>query len=148
MNEYMPYIWLAVIVFTAVCEVATAQLVSIWFVIGGVGALITSLFTDNIIIQCAVFFVVTLVTLVATRPIVKKMKHFKKTETNSDRAIGKTADVIVEVNNLLGQGQVNVEGVIWSARSDDEKIIEKGEKVEVLRIEGVKLIVKQIKEKE
>ncbi len=147
-GNYMPYVWLAVIVFTAVCEIATAQLVSIWFVIGGIGGLITSLFTDDIFVQCGVFLVVTLVTLLATRPIVKKMKHFEKTETNSDRAIGKIADVTLEINNLLGQGLVNVEGAVWSARSDDESVIEVGTKVKVLRIEGVKLIVKKLEEKE
>ena len=147
-GNYMPYVWLAVIVFTTVCEIATAQLVSIWFVIGGIGGLITSLFTDDIFVQCGVFLVVTLVTLITTRPIVRKMKHFEKTETNSDRAIGKIADVTLEINNLLGQGLVNVEGAVWSARSDDESIIEVGTKVKVLRIEGVKLIVKKLEEKE
>ncbi|MDD5924396.1 MAG: NfeD family protein [Clostridia bacterium] len=143
MIEYMPYFWLAVIVFMAICEFITTQLVSIWFVIGAICALVTSLITDNVFVQAGVFLVVTLVTLIATRPIVKKMKGFQKTETNSDRVIGKTADVILEVNNMLGQGQVNVEGAVWSARSDNGEVLEVGTKVRILRIEGVKLIVEK-----
>ncbi len=143
MIEYMPYIWLAVIVFTAICEFVTTQLISIWFVIGAICALVTSLITDNVFVQAGVFLVVTLITLIATRPIVKKMKSFQKTETNSDRAIGKTADVILEINNMQGQGQVNVEGAVWSARSEDGEVLEVGTKVRILRIEGVKLIVKK-----
>ena len=55
--------------------------------------------------------------------------------------IGKTAVVISDINNLEGNGQVRVNGNVWSARSVDGEIISEGSTVTVKAIEGVKLIV-------
>lgn len=141
MDGIMPYVWLIVIVVMCVIEAITVQLVSIWFVIGAVFALIVSLVTDSITAQVAVFVLVALITLVATRPFIKRMLNFKKEDTNSGRYIGKVGVVISEVNNNLGKGQVNVLGNVWTAKSYDGSIIEEGMDVVVMSIEGVKLIV-------
>ncbi|MBQ6537324.1 MAG: NfeD family protein, partial [Eubacterium sp.] len=47
------------------------------------------------------------------------------------------------INNKKGTGQVSVRDLEWLARSEDDSVIEKGETVTILRIEGVKLIVKK-----
>ena len=141
MAEFLPYFWIAVVVFMSICEIATAQLVSIWFVVGGIAAFVASLFTDDVLTQILIFVAVTAVTLIATRPLIKKVTSFKKTETNSDRYIGMQGKVIAEINNDLGQGQVNVSGSIWSARSLDGRIINIDTNVRVEKIEGAKLIV-------
>ena len=73
---YMPFVWLAVVILAAVLEASTAQLVSIWFVVGGVGALIASLLDAPFPLQLLIFALVTAVTLIATRPFVKKMLDF------------------------------------------------------------------------
>ena len=141
MGAYMPYIWLAIIVIAAVIEGTTAQLVSIWFVVGGVGALIADLCGAEIWLQSLIFIVVTGLTLVFTRPIVKKLMNFKKEDTNAGRYIGKEGLVITEINNTLGEGQVKVLGSVWAARSADSSIIKIGENVLIQSIQGVKLIV-------
>ena len=141
MEEYMPYVWLAVIVVMAIVEAGTSQLVSFWFVVGGIVALLVSVFVPTIWIQLLVFLVVTGVTLVATRPLVKKMMQFKKEDTNAGRFIGKEGFVIVNIDNEAGTGQVNVGGSIWSAKSVDGSVITKGRSVKVEEIEGVKLKV-------
>ncbi|MBE6831296.1 NfeD family protein [Clostridium sp. KNHs216] len=141
METYLPYFWLAVIIVAAVVEGSTAQLVSIWFVAGGVGALIANLCGAELWTQTVVFVVVTAITLVSTRPLVKKLMNFKKEETNADRYIGKDGIVIAEINNTLGVGQVNVLGSVWTARSEDGSVIKIGEHVLIKAIEGVKLIV-------
>lgn len=141
MGAYMPYIWLAIIVIAAVIEGTTAQLVSIWFVVGGVGALIADLCGAEIWLQSLIFIVVTGLTLIFTRPIVKKLMNFKKEDTNSGRYIGKEGLVITEINNTLGEGQVKVLGNVWAARSADSSIIKIGENVLIQSIQGVKLIV-------
>lgn len=143
MESIMPYIWLIVIIVMSVIEALTAQLVSIWFVIGAVAALIVSIITPSITIQTATFIVVTIITLLATRPFVKKILNFKKEDTNIGRYIGKTGVVISKIDNSLGKGQVNVSGNVWTARSQDDTIIEEGLDVVVMSIEGVKLIVKK-----
>lgn len=138
----MPFVWIAVMVAAAILEASTAQLVSIWFVVGGAGGLIASLFGAPQPVQTLVFALVTAATLVATRPFVKKVLDFKTTGTNADRYLGKIAVVTVEINNTLGTGQVNVLGSIWTARSLDGSVISVGTRVFVESIDGVKLIVR------
>lgn len=146
--DVMQYIWIAAIVLLAILEGATAQLVSIWFVIGGIAALITSIFTDAVWIQLTVFVLVSILSLLLTRPLVKKAMSFKKEDTNAGRVVGQKAIVIETIENDEGKGQVNVCGSIWTARSMDQTVIPKGTSVLVDAIEGVKLIVHPLEEKE
>ncbi len=141
MENAMPYVWLALAVIMGILEGATSQLVSVWFVIGAIAAVITSLITPIIWIQLAVFTAVTAIALAVTRPLVKNAAHFKKTSTNSDRNVGKTAVVTMEINNREGRGQVKIDGQIWTARSASDKIIPESTSVVIEKIDGVKLIV-------
>lgn len=141
MEQYIPYLWLAVIVVAAIIEALTAQLVSIWFVVGGVAGLIAYVCGAPFWLQLDLFVVVTALTLLVTRPFVKKLMHFKKVDTNADRYIGKDGIVITEINNTLGHGQVKVMGSVWTARSTDGSVIPAGANVLIHAIEGVKLIV-------
>ena len=136
--------WLVFAVVMAVLEGCTAQLVSIWFTIGGVAACVTSLFTDNIIIQAVVFIVVTGVALAATRPLVRKLKRKKAEPTNADRYIGKKGVVIDDIDNDIPQGMVRVDNQKWTARSESGEKLSKGDAVTVSSIEGVKLIVRKL----
>lgn len=144
METFMPYIWLGVIILMAVLEAVTTQMVSIWFVIGGVVALICSVCGVSIPAQLILFFAVTAITLVLTRPLVKKALWVKKEDTNVGRYIGKIGVVTQKVDNQAGEGQVNVSGSIWTARSAEGSILMEGTNVKVLAIEGVKFIVRAI----
>ena len=135
--------WLIFAIAMAVLEGVTVQLVSIWFTIGGVAACITSAFTDNIIIQVAVFVVVTAVALAVTRPLVKKLKDKRAEPTNADRYIGKHATVVKAIDNDNAEGMVKVDNQKWTARSENGEPIAEGESVTVAAIEGVKLIVRK-----
>ena len=117
--------WAVAIVAFGFLEGITAQLVSIWFVLGSIGALITAFCGGDIKLQLIVFVAVTLVTLIATRPIVKKRLNSKVEKTNADRCIGQDAVVTEEINNLLSTGLVKADGKTWSARSSDKSIIPK-----------------------
>lgn len=140
----MSIFWIILAVVMALLEAVTVQMVSIWFAIGAAAGYVTSLFTDNIIIQVAVALVFTGITLVVTRPIAKRLINTKKTHTNSDKYIGKTAVVTIDIDNVSAVGQVKVENSVWSAKSADDSIIEKDSKVLVKSIEGVKLVVEKI----
>lgn len=144
MEQAMPYVWLAIIIIMSVAEACTAQLVSIWFVLGAIAALIVSLLVPSAVIQTAVFVGVTAISLLATRPFLRKIMHFEKEDTNLGRYIGKTGLVITEINNELGTGQVNVQGSVWTARSVDGSVIPEGKNVKVESIKGVKLNVKEV----
>ena len=141
----MIWVWVALLAAFVIIEASTAQLVTIWFAVGSFAALITSFFTDNIILQVAVFIAVSVIILAVTRPFVKKVTNSKKQATNADMYIGKEGIVTEEINNLLAQGVVKVKGSVWSARSEkDGAPIPEGTLVTVVKIEGVKLIVRPV----
>lgn len=142
--EYMPYIWIAIALVMGIIEASTAQLVSVWFVIGGLAAAVSCIFTDNVFIQIAVFLIVSFASLLATRPFVKKITKFGRVKTNLDSTVGKTAVVTSDIDNRISEGAVTVGGKVWTARSVDGKVIPKNSNVKVISIEGVKLIVEKI----
>ena len=132
--------WFITFILLLLIEIATVSLVSIWFVIGALAALITSIFTDSLWIQIIVFIIVSIISLLLTRPFVKKVKGYDVIPTNSDRVIGR----IGEVTKKFGRneyGEVKVYGNTWTACSDE--VIHVGEKVRVKKIEGVKLVVEK-----
>lgn len=141
--EIMSYVWITAIIILCLAEAFTAQLISIWFGIGAVAALITSAFTNSILPQIIVFILVSFISLLLTRPLLKKVLHFQKEDTNLGRIIGKRAFVLIEINNDKGTGQINVNGSIWAAKSSDGSVIEAGKSVIVENINGVKCCVKE-----
>ena len=139
----MIWIWLALLIVFIIIEVATVQLVTLWFAIGSLAALLTSIATDNIVIQVCVMLVVSALSLVLTRPFVKKLTKNEVHPTNADTNINQEGIVTEEINNLLGKGGVKIGGTLWTARSSrEELIIPEGAKVIVEQIQGVKLIVR------
>jgi len=139
--DKMTIIWLAAAILLAVIEAATVQLVTIWFALGAVAACVTSLFTDSILIQIIVFVAMAAITLIATRPLVKKFRKKEAEPTNADRYIGRDAVVVSDIDNLKAEGRVKVDNAVWTARSEDGSPIPEGTDVVVTAIRGVKLIV-------
>ena len=130
--------WLLLIILLIVVEVSTINLVSIWFAVGSLAAFITTFFTDNIIIQVGVFIVVSIISLILTKPIIKKFKANEVVPTNSDRVIGKRAEVVKKITEDE-YGEVRVLGNVWTAVA--KETFEVGQKVKVKAIDGVKLVV-------
>jgi len=137
----MIYLWLVVIIFLGILEVITTGLVSIWFVISAIFALISSFFIDNFIIQFGIFVILGVILMLTTRKTLTKF-FMKNEKTNFDRIIGMTGIVTedIEENNI---GEVKVDGKKWSAISD--KKITAGNLVKILKIDGVKLKVEERK---
>ena len=138
----MFYTWLSIVVALAILEIATVNLVSIWFVVSGVLAMITSLFTDNIIIQASIFIVFGIIFMLLTKKIVKKIIP-KKEKTNLDRIIGMTGIVASKITKNK-PGEVKVDGKIWTATSNTT--INENEPVKILEINSTKLKVEKVKE--
>ena len=139
----MKIIWLALLILFGAGEALTVGLTSVWFAVGSFGALICAMAGINIWVQIGVFLLLSAVSLALVRPLAKKFLTPSYSATNADRVIGADAVVTLEINNLLGQGQVTVAGQSWTARSEDEGILPVGATVRVVRIEGVKLYVAQ-----
>lgn len=133
-------IWLIVFIIMGLLELSTVSLISIWFAIGSIFAGISSYFTDSIVIQFIIFLSTSIISLVYTRPLLKKLLP-KFTPTNLDSIIGKigkvTKDIIPDED-----GEVIIENKIWTAKSNNT--ILSGTKVKIISIEGVKLIVENI----
>ena len=141
----MVWIWVALLATFIIIEASTAQLLTIWFAVGSFAALVSTFITDNIVAQVIVFVVVSAIALVVTRPLVKKMTKATKQPTNADMYIGKEAIVTEDINNLEAKGLVKVGGSVWTARTEvDNYTIPAGSHVTVIKIEGVKLIVRPI----
>lgn len=136
-------VWFILFLALLFLELITINLVTIWFAIGAVASLITATLTDNVVIQIIVFILVSVIALLITKPIVKKLRKREITPTNLDRVIGKMGIVTKEISKN-SYGEVKVEGSIWTAKAD-KKIKEKSQ-VKVLKIEGVKLLVEEVKE--
>lgn len=140
--EQMEIIWLALTAVLLIIEIVTLGLTTIWFAAGALLAFFAALLGMNQGIQIGVFVVVSVVLLFFTRPLAVKYLNTKTIKTNTEALVGKTARVIVDINNLKSQGQVVINGLEWTARSSDDTVVFKiGDAVTIVGIEGVKLIV-------
>lgn len=133
--------WLILLVILLIVEIITLGLATIWFAGGALVAFIFSLFLDNLLLEVILFLVVSLLLLYFTRPLVIKYFNPKRVKTNYEGIVGKEALVHISIDNMNAVGQVTVDGQIWSARTADGSTLEKGTKVIVQNISGVKLIV-------
>jgi membrane protein implicated in regulation of membrane protease activity len=142
-----PYlIWLIIAGIMFVGEIATEGFLVFWI---GIGALVTMClsiaFPEMIVLQIAVFAIVSIILIILTKPLMDKLKP-KEVASNVYTILGKKAIVTKSINNTKSEGQIKIDGDIWAARSENDDIIAEGSEVEVLRIDGVRTIVKQLKE--
>ena len=109
--------WLAALVALLALEAATVGLVSLWFAVGSLCALLTSFFVSNIWVQFAVFLAVSFLCLVIIRPLARKYADPRRESTNADRVVGAEGVVTQAIDNLKAQGQITVNGAPWTART-------------------------------
>ena len=133
--------WLAAMVIFMAAEAMTVTLVSIWFAVGALGAILVALLGGGLILQVTVFLALAVVLLMGLRGVVRKHFTPRITKTNIDSVIGATGIVITPVNNIAALDQGPVDGMEWSARSTTGSHIPAGAVVKVDKIEGVKVFV-------
>lgn len=138
-------IWFGLMVAFLVMEANTVSLVTLWFAVGALVALVASLLGGALWLQIVLFFVISLVLLAALAPFVRKVLKPRVTSTNVDAVVGTRGYVTEDVDNLIPTGRVKLGGMSWSARSESGAMIPKDTEVQVVRIEGVKVFVKPIK---
>lgn len=140
-------VWIAILVICIILETRTVDVVAIWFMPAAAVSLLLSFFKSgddlkDFIIQTVAFLVVSLVTyLIFSLSFKKKVKGKKKNRTNLTAMLGEKCLVVEDISNIHGKGAVYVNGLTWSARSeDDTDLIENGTVVVIKAIEGVKLV--------
>ena len=134
--------WFIAFIVLVIIELITINLVTIWFAIGALAAMIATIFTDSLVWQLIIFVIVSFLSLLFTKPILKKFKRFEVEPTNLDRVIGKSGEVTKSIDIEKNKyGEVKVLGNTWTATS--KQVLEVGTKIKVLAIDGVKLIVEK-----
>ena len=148
MEQYLWIIWLAIFVIALVIEASGPSLVSIWFALGALVTMIIS-FIPGVAwwIELIVFVVVSITAILALRPILSKYFKINKFNSNVDSLSGKEGYVLEEIS-FLTPGVVKIGDVKWSAIPvKKDEIIPVNSVVEVVNVEGNKLIVKKVEEK-
>ena len=128
-----------------ILEIFTTGFLIFWLGIAGLLAMVTSFITTSVGIQICVFVIASCLLIICTKPLVNKLLKVDKSKTiptNVYRIIGKEGIVIEDIKNMEYTGKVKVSGELWSAVSDED--IEKGTKIKVLEVDGVKLRVEAI----
>lgn len=139
----MWYYWLFIIIILAIIELSTTNLITIWYIISAFLALVLSFFIDSAIILFSVFVLVGTILLITTKPILEKKLKINKEKTNLDRVVGMKG-IVTEALDKNKPGEVLVDGKRWTAISNEQ--LQKEEEIEVLEIQGVKLIVRKVGE--
>ncbi|MFI3170164.1 MAG: NfeD family protein [Faecalibacterium sp.] len=143
MEFSIAYAWLCLIAVLLIAEAMTVNLVTIWFALGALAALLVSFIVPNPAVQGAVFMIVSTILLLATLPLVKRMRRKKNIPLGADRNIGRTALVVSDITPGE-QGRVRLDGVDWSAICAHP--LTKGESCRVSAIDSTVLTVEPIPE--
>lgn len=139
---WITYLWLGLMIGFLLIEVACpVHLVSIWFAVGALVAMIAAALSAPVWLQVLLFVVVSAVLLLAFFPLTKKVFNARLTPTNVDAVIGSTGRVIEQIDNDHARGRVKLGAMEWSARSTTGEVIAPDTHIRVDRIEGVKVFV-------
>lgn len=136
-------IWLIIALASGVIEAITMGLTTVWFVFGALAAWILYEFNAPFIAQLVVFVTTTGILLYFTKPVVEKYLKVGNIKTNADSLVGETGRVTEDIDTIQAKGQLEIRGQIWSAKTRDGNLIAKDTLVEILAIEGVKLVVRK-----
>lgn len=126
MGSHMYIIWILLMIAAILVEAATFTLVSIWFAVGALAAVIAAVCGASVMVQIIVFLIVSVGAMIVTRPFLKKFMPNKYIPTNGELDIGKNAIVIEKIDAAAGTGRVRVEGVDWGAKTADGSVIDEG----------------------
>ena len=137
------WIWVALTIIFSLIEIFTLGLTTVWFALAALVLVFLSFLPIPLVYQIIIFLAISAVLLIFTRPVaVKKLKAGRE-KTNVDSLVGKHALVTKQIGEF-DRGEVKLNGQIWTARSENDTKINEGTKCEVVRIEGVHAIVREL----
>lgn len=142
--DIMIIVWFSIFIIAALVEMNTMDLTSIWFSVGALLSFVLAIAHAHEWIQVTVFLVTSFILVLLVRPIAKRYLKTNVISTNTDRLVGKVA-VCTKMIIPGDRGEVKIDGKYWMAVTTGDEDIEVDEKVEVLAIEGVKLVVERIR---
>lgn len=133
-------VWAVIIAASLIVEILTDDLVSIWATIGAIGGLVACLLGAKLWLQLVVFFFITIVSILISRPFIKKMQRVNKVHTNADRVIGMVG-VVTKKFSINEIGYVTVNNQSWRAICEIDDEFNDGDEIIVEALSGTKLIV-------
>ena len=139
--KWAAIVWLLLLVVFLAAEAATVSMVSLWFAVSALVALLVALLGGPGWLQGTLFLVISAVLLALLRPLVKRYVTPRITATNVDSVIGSTGLVTTAIDNVSAVGQVKLGAMEWTARSTSGQLIPVGTRVRVDKIEGVTVYV-------
>ncbi|MDD4408929.1 MAG: NfeD family protein [Clostridia bacterium] len=140
------WIWAIIVAVSLLIEFFTMELISIWIAVGGLVALILAAIggiNPEIQIICAIL--VSLGCILGLRRFALKHLNKKSESSIAEPLLGKKAKLI-EPCGMEKDGSIKLNGIIWTVYSDSE--ILQNEEIEVIKVKGNKLKVKQVEIKQ
>lgn len=137
--------WLIVFIILLVIEIISVSLISIWFCVGALAAMICSVLGFDLYVQLGVFAAVSLICVILTRPLARRLHKKDIKPTNVNAFVGRRVLVYSAINNIENIGEIKINDIIWKAKSSDGSIIEKGKLVVIDEIKGVTAYVSLVK---
>ncbi len=146
LQNFFMWFWVAVLVVLLIIEGCTFSLTTIW---GALSAFVLIFVARTGLAfrwQLLLFFLITVLLLLFTRPFAIKKLKLGREKMNADSILGH--EVLVQESILqFKTGSVKSKnGVIWSARSEDGNEILEGAVCVVTGIEGNTLLLKRKEE--
>lgn len=141
--QNISWFWLALVVIFTLIEIFTMGLTTLWFALGAAIMIFLGRLPIPFAVQILIFLIISIILLLLTRPIlIKKMKTGTE-KTNTDSLIGKKALVVKSISEFE-KGEIKINGIVWSAKTEDGSSIPENSQCEIVKIEGVTAIVKLI----
>lgn len=133
------------IIFAIICiigELLTGGFFLLSIGIGACAGAIGHYFNFNMESQIIIFIIVSIICIILSRPLSKKLnKNMPNKKANTERLIGLTGEVIEKIEPNTN-GMIKIKGEQWKASSEEK--LNPGDNVEIIAIDGVKLVVKKI----
>jgi membrane protein implicated in regulation of membrane protease activity len=129
-------LWLVLGVVLIAGELLSGAFVLLMLGAAGLVAALAAALGAGLPVSAVVFVLASAGGMTLARPaLVRRMHHGEHVKTNVEALVGAKAVVVSAVD--AHQGQVKIDGALWSARSYDEtEVLEEGRTVTVMRISG------------
>lgn len=145
LQAWLIAIWIGAAVVFFIAEIFTAGFFLMCFGFGAVGAALAAMFGVEPIWQMVIFVALSALTLAFVRPFATRVSRQTQNEVGIDRVLGKRAVVIDEIDPLRGKGIVRVAQEEWRAESENGERIPKDAEVEIIGVQGTRLLVKLVR---
>lgn len=136
--------WLIIAVIFFIIEILTPGIFLFsCFSIGAIVAAIVSIWINSVLVQCAIFVISSILSIYILKPFLMRLLTPLTVKSNVDRLIGTTGVVVEKIEGKKMMGIVKVNNEYWRAVAEDDKVIEEGSEIVVVKVEGVHLVVRK-----